>query len=263
MTKHNSQQLFPIDDSIKMKKESVGYLILSSIAIIGLAGIFILSPIEQQKEYHNFCDSETIFNIPNYWNVVSNIPFLIIGLIGLYKSSTLLESKIQYILFFLGISLVSIGSGYYHLNPNNDTLVWDRLPMTIAFMSLFSIIISEFIDLKIGLKSLFPLVLVGLLSVVYWIVFNDLKIYILVQFYPVLAILTILIFFKSKYNLTIGYWLLLLAYIIAKIFEHFDYQTQYVLKILSGHTLKHLVISIGIFSFLYTCINRKQIVNTK
>jgi len=249
-----------------MKKAEVGYIILTAIALLSVAGIFMLSPIEQDIEYHNFCDSETIFNIPNFWNVVSNIPFLVIGLIGLYKTTTLLETKIQYIVFFLGISLVSIGSGYYHLNPNNNTLVWDRLPMTMAFMSLFSIIISEFIDLKIGLKSLFVLVLIGLLSVTYWIVFNDLKIYILVQFYPVLAMLVILIFFKSKYNLTIGYWLLLLAYIVAKIFEHFDYQTQSTLKILSGHTLKHIVISIGIFILLWTYLNRKnikQIANTK
>ena len=127
-------------------------------------------------------------------------------------------------------------------------------------------IYNDQVDFKIGLKSLFALVLIGLLSVIYWIVFNDLKIYILVQFYPVLAILVILIFFKSKYNLTIGYWLLLLAYVIAKIFEHFDLQTQSALKIWSGHTLKHIVISIGIFSLLYTFINRKdisQIANTK
>ena len=249
-----------------MKKEKVGYIILTAIALLSVAGIFILSPIEQDKEYHNFCDSEAIFNIPNFWNVVSNIPFLVIGLIGLYKTTTLEETKIQYIMFFLGISLVAIGSGYYHLNPNNNTLVWDRLPMTIAFMSLFSIIISEFIDLKIGLKSLLPSILIGLLSVVYWIVFNDLKIYILVQFFPVFAIIVILSFFRSKYNLTIGYWLLLLAYIIAKIFEHFDYQTQNTLKLLSGHTLKHIVISIGIFSLLYTYLNRKnskQIADTK
>ncbi len=249
-----------------MKKKRVGYIILIGIAIVAIAGLFFLSPIEQNKEYHNFCDSDTIFNIPNFWNVVSNIPFLIIGLIGLYKSSFLLKNKIQYLIFFLGVTLVSIGSGYYHLNPNNDTLIWDRLPMTIAFMSLFSIIISEFIDLKIGLKLLFPALLIGLLSVGYWIVFNDLKIYILVQFYPVLTILFILIFFNSRYNLTIGYWILLIAYIIAKIFEHFDYQTQSVLKILSGHTLKHIVISIGILSLLYTYVKRKKIktiANTK
>jgi len=245
-----------------MKKERIGYLILSAIAIIAIAGIFILSPIEQDIEYHNFCDSDTIFSIPNFWNVASNIPFLIIGFIGLYKTSCLSEKKIQYIIFFLGISLVSIGSGYYHLNPNNNTLVWDRLPMTIAFMSLFSIIISEFIDFKIGLKLLFPSILIGLLSVVYWIVFNDLKIYILVQFFPILAMLTILILFKPKYNRTIGYWLLLITYIFAKIFEHFDYETQSLIKILSGHTMKHIVISFGIISLLIAYQKRIKIKST-
>jgi hypothetical protein len=244
-----------------MKKERVGYFILIVIAIISLTGLFILSPIEQSKEYHNFCDSNIILNIPNFWNVVSNIPFLIIGLIGLYKASYLSETRVQYLIFFAGITLVSIGSGYYHLNPNNNTLVWDRLPMTIAFMSLFSIIISEFIDLKIGLKTLFPALIVGLISVAYWIIFNDLKIYILVQFYPVLAILVILIFFKSKYNLTIGYWILLVAYIFAKFFEHFDYQTQSIIKVLSGHTLKHIVIAVGILCLLYTYAKRKKVNN--
>lgn len=250
--------MFIIDDSIKMKKESAGYVILITIAIISIAGLFILSPIEQNKEYHNFCDSDTIFKIPNFWNIVSNILFLIIGFIGLFKYRSLSETKIQYFIFFIGISLVSLGSGYYHLNPNNNTLVWDRLPMTIVFMSFFSIIISEFIDFKIGLKILFPALLIGLLSVVYWIIFNDLKIYVLVQFYPILTILVILIFFKSKYNLTIGYWILLFAYIIAKVFELFDYQTQSVLKVLSGHTLKHIVISIGIIGLLFTYMKREK-----
>lgn len=246
-----------------MKKERIGYILLIVITIMAIVGLFVLSPIEQDKKYHDFCDSDTYFNIPNFWNVISNVPFLIIGLIGMYKASTLLDKKIQYILFFLGISLVSIGSGYYHLDPNNNTLVWDRLPMTISFMSLFSIIISEFIDLKIGLNLLFPALLIGLLSVVYWIVFNDLKIYILVQFFPILAIIVMLIFFKSKYNLTIGYWLLLLAYIVAKLFEHFDCQTQSTLKILSGHTLKHLIISIGIISLVYSYTKRKKNANTE
>lgn len=242
-----------------MKKQWIGYLILTVIAIVAITGIFILSPIKQNNEYHNFCDSDTVFNIPNFWNVVSNIPFLIIGLIGLREFSSFSDKKIQYITFFLGISLVSIGSGYYHLNPNSNTLVWDRLPMTIAFMSLFSIIISEFIDFKIGVQLLFPSLIIGILSVVYWVVFSDLKIYLLVQFYPVLAIPIILIFFKSNYNLTIGYWLLLLAYIFAKIFEHFDCETQCLLKILSGHTIKHIIISIGIISLLFTYLKRNKI----
>ena len=239
-----------------MKKENIGYFILSILAIVAIAGIILSSSIEQNNSYHNFSDVDTFLNIPIFWNVVSNIPFLIVGLLGIYKLNIIAENKTQYLIFFLGISLVSIGSGYYHLNPNNNTLVWDRLPMTIGFMALFSIVISEFISKKNGQIILIPLLIIGLLSVVYWAAFDDLRFYILVQFYPILAIPVILIFFKSKYKLTIGYWLLLLAYVIAKIVEHFDYQIHNYTGLISGHTLKHLFASIGLFILFYTYIKR-------
>jgi len=241
-----------------MKKEKIGYFILIATAFLSIAALFFISPMEQDSAYHHFCDSKTIFTIPNFWNVVSNLPFLVVGLIGLLKASKFPKPKVQYILFFTGVSLVSFGSGYYHWNPNNDTLVWDRLPMTIAFMSLFSIIISEFIDEKKGLKILIPAILVGLFSVIYWQVFNDLRIYGLVQFYPMLAIPVILILFRSKYNFNIGYWILFVAYLIAKIFEHFDHEIETLLNGVSGHPLKHFVSALGIFYLLYAYTKRKN-----
>lgn len=242
-----------------MKKEKVGYFILIVSAVLSISTLFFISPIEQNTAYHHFCDSKTIFNIPNFWNVVSNLPFLMIGLVGMYKSFKFPKLKIQYLFFFLGIGLVSLGSGYYHWNPNNDTLVWDRLPMTIAFMSLFSIIVSEFIDEKKGRKALIPVLLIGFFSVVYWQVFNDLRIYALVQFYPLVAIPIILLLFKPKYNLTIGYWILFVAYLIAKIFEHFDHEINTLLNGVSGHPLKHFVSALGISYLLYTYTKRKKV----
>lgn len=241
-----------------MKKEEIGYVSLISLAVVSILVLFTLSPIIQDKKYHNFCDSDTIFNIPNFWNVVSNLPFLIVGSIGLLKVSKFSESKIQYIVFFIGVFLVSIGSGYYHLNPNNDTLVWDRLPMTIAFMSLFSIVISEFIDQKKGFKLLIPALFTGVLSVIYWLVFKDLRIYVLVQFYPIIAMPLILIFFKSAYSLSIGYWMLSAGYLLAKIFEYYDFETQNALKVVSGHTLKHILAALGIACLLLTFIKRRK-----
>ena len=242
-----------------MKKEKVGYIILIATAVLSIAALFFIAPIEQDTAYHHFCDSKTMFTIPNFWNVVSNLPFLIVGFIGLLKASKFPKPKIQYLLFFTGISLVSFGSGYYHWNPNNETLVWDRLPMTIAFMSLFSIIISEFIDEKKGLKILTPALLIGLFSVIYWQVFNDLRIYALVQFYPMLAIPVILILFRSKYNLSFGYWVLSAAYLFAKVFEHFDHEIDHWLNGVSGHPLKHVVAATGIFFMLYTYTKRQKI----
>ena len=134
--------------------------------------------------------------------------------------------------------------------------------MTIAFMSLFSIIVSEFIDYKKGLKILIPSLLIGLLSVIYWLVFNDLRIYVLVQFYPIIAIPIILIFFKSTYNLTVGYWILSAGYLLAKLFEHYDYETQTILRVFSGHTLKHILAALGIAGLLYTYLKRKKVIFT-
>jgi hypothetical protein len=130
--------------------------------------------------------------------------------------------------------------------------------MTIAFMALFSIIVSEFVGDSKGRLLLFPMLIIGFLSVVYWIIFNDLRPYVLVQFYPMLAIPVILIFFKSKYNLVTRYWLLLFAYFTAKILEYFDYQVHSFTGLLSGHSLKHIISAIGLFIILYTYIKREK-----
>jgi hypothetical protein len=245
-----------------LKKKTIGYILLGVTIIAGIVATFIAPPIAQDATYHQFSDQATVFGIPNFWNVVSNIPFLIVGILGLVRLPAIAStSKIQYFLFFLGVALVAFGSGYYHLYPSNNTLVWDRLPMTIAFMALFSIVISEFVHEQLGLKLLLPLLIVGLMSIVYWLIFNDLKAYVLVQFYPIIAILISLIFFQSSYTLKIGYWLLVLAYVVAKLFEHFDTTTHHAFGWLSGHTLKHISAAIGIYLLLLTYQKRKAITN--
>ena len=142
--------------------------------------------------------------------MISNLPFLIVGLFGILRLKKMDRLNMQFLTFFIGVCFVSIGSGYYHLNPNNDTLIWDRLPMTIVFTSLISIVISEFIDDKKGKLLLLPFLILGIASIVYWVKMGDLRLYVLVQFYPILAIPVILILFKSKIISPIGFWLLLI-----------------------------------------------------
>jgi hypothetical protein len=242
----------------KWNMRTAGYALLFLLALLAVLKLILTPPIEQDPAYHNFSDKTTLLTIPNFWNVVSNLPFLIVGLLGFFKIRMLLEDKRQYLIFFAGTALVSFGSAYYHLSPNNSTLVWDRLPMTIGFMALFSILISEFIHLKRGHQLLVPLLILGILSVVYWWLYDDLRFYLLIQFYPVLSIPIILTFFKSSYNLTIGYWLLLFAYVIAKVMEIYDYEIHNYLGVISGHTLKHLFAELGIFILLYTYMKREK-----
>ena len=48
------------------------------------------------------------------------------------------------------IALVAIGSGWYHHAPSNATLVWDRLPMTVAFMALFAAVLMDRVSTAFG-----------------------------------------------------------------------------------------------------------------
>lgn len=249
-------------------KINIGIVLVFLIAIIGIAGVMMLEPISQDINYHLFIDNRTILSIPNFWNIVSNMPFLLVGVYGLislikqpnYK--ILLEIRSAYIVFFSGITLVALGSTYYHFSPSNTSLIYDRLPMTIAFMALFSIVIAEFISTRLAKIIFWPLIFVGAFSVIYWaytesIGEGDLRFYILVQFIPVLMMPVIWLFFKSKFTQTNAYWLLLGSYILAKLFEYFDVLIFNSLLVISGHSIKHLVAALGIV-FLVKAYKKRE-----
>ena len=248
-----------------MHKKTVSRLILM-VSLIALVAVFFIKPIPQDLAYHDFVDQRGFFNVPNFWNVLSNLPFLFIGGLGLVKLNKLKiieDMGVAYWLFFFAVALVAFGSGYYHLNPSNDTLVWDRLPMTIAFMSLFAIIISEFVNERRGSLLLVPLLIIGIASVFYWQWTEyhgsgDLRFYALVQFLPILIIPLILLLYPARFSHVTGYWWLLLFYVLAKILEYFDGQV-YTLSnaLISGHSIKHMVAALAVY-FLYLSYKKRK-----
>ena len=250
------------------KNNRTGYTLIIIFSLISIIGILNLQAIPQDTHYHLFSDTRTLFDISNFSNVISNLPFLIVGLSGLYtllikkKLKGTNEFRIAYITLFSAVSLVSFGSGYYHLAPDNQTLIWDRIPMTITFMSLFTIIISEFISLSLARILLLPLIIIGISSVFYWQFSEisgegDLRPYILVQFLPMLLIPVIFFSFKSKYTSISGYWWLFTAYIAAKFFEHFDQAIHLLTTFISGHSLKHITAAIGVSILIIYYKNRQ------
>ncbi|PWA43000.1 senescence associated protein [Artemisia annua] len=210
--------------------------------------MFVTPSIPQDQDYHNFADQRQFLGIPNTLNVISNIPFFIIGVIGLvlcyYKNFFKLSLKGElcgWTFFYIGVAAVGFGSSYYHLKPNDATLVWDRLPMTIAFTSIIAIFIIERIDERKGTYSIIPLLLVGVVSILYWRFFDDLRPYAIVQFVPCIAIPVMAIMLPPMYTHS-TYWLWAAGfYLLAKVEEAADdtiYNWTY--HIVSGHTLKHL-----------------------
>lgn len=257
---------------LSTNKESIGLKLIPLFALLSIVILASLDPIAQDSDYHGFGDSRSMLGVSNFWNVLSNLPFLIVGFMGLYKlfvTKNLVlidEMKTAYILLFFGVSLVAFGSGYYHIWPNNQTLVWDRLPMTIAFMAMFSILLAEFISVRIGKALLWPLLIAGASSVAYWHFTEaqgqgDLRPYAFIQFFPMLAIPVILICFRSRFSHVNAYWALLVCYVLAKIFEHFDKGIYSFLGLtMSGHSIKHMVAALGLY-FLVIAYQQRRLID--
>ncbi|OAY44927.1 uncharacterized protein LOC110618593 [Manihot esculenta] len=219
------------------------------VAILCFVVLMIVTPaIPQSEEYHDFADQREFFGIPNTLNVISNFPFLVIGVIGLvlcyhgnYFKLSLQGELWGWTCFFLGVAAVAFGSGYYHLKPNDARLVWDRLPMTVAFTSIIAIFIIERIDERKGTISILPLILAGIISIAYWRFFDDLRPYALVQFVPCIAIPLMAILLPPIYTHS-AYWLWAAGfYLLAKVEEATDKPIyRWTHHFVSGHTLKHL-----------------------
>lgn len=200
-------------------------------------------------------DQRPLFGIPNCFNVVSNLPFVFVGLLGLHTvfrgeagGAKLFRDPWErwpYAVLFAGIALTTLGSAYYHLSPDNATLVWDRLPMTFGFMGLLTALLGERVGLRVGRLLLVPLLLLGVSSVAYWYWSEvhgkgDLRLYFLVQYGSLLIVLLLLLLYPARYPGT-GYLVVgLCAYGAAKWLEAADQRIFALREVVSGHTLKHL-----------------------
>ena len=227
--------------------------LIAFITLCALIVIFSLPPIPQDPNYHHFADVKTILGIPNFWNVLSNVAFGLVGLFGFLKffRKEIAFPRASYLVFCTGVFLVGIGSAYYHFVTTSQSLVWDRLPMTLAFMALFSMVVSDRISAKLGARILWPLLLVGVASVGYWYWSElqgrgDLRAYAVIQFLPMILIPVILIVYPGKVMKSSFLWGTLGTYALAKVAEHYDLIIYSSGGILSGHSFKHLLAALAV-----------------
>ncbi len=213
-----------------------------------------LGPLAQDLAYHGFADRRALQAIPNAFDVLSNLPFLAVGIAGLRHcmQAELGAARAAWVVLFAGIALVSAGSAYYHWSPSNSTLVWDRLPMSIGFMGLFCALAGEYVHERLGRRLLLPAVLLGFASVVYWQQVGDLRLYLWVQLLPLLSIPAVIVLFERRFS---HRWLLLAAlawYALAKVTETYDAAIfRSTGEAISGHSIKHLLAAAGCYSLLW------------
>lgn len=236
---------------------------LIALILVPLLYLYLIhgAPVAQDRGYHVFADARTCLGLRNFGNVASNIAFLAVGVLGILwccKSPEAPATR-SWLVFFAGVALVFAGSGHYHAAPNDDTLVWDRLPMTIAFMGLFVALLSEHLASALERKLLLPALAVGIASVILWRVLGDLRMYIWVQLTPLLVIPYVVTVFPVRHSH--GHYLLYGVgfYALAKIAEHFDYDIFLLTgNMISGHSLKHLLAAVAPLYVLLMLRRRSQ-----
>jgi len=230
-------------------------LVLLGLMVVSLAGLLLVPPIPQDQTYHHFADQRTLLGVPNFWNVVSNLPFIAVGAVGLWQ----FHRDPAIVVIFLGIFLTGFGSSYYHWNPTDGTLFWDRLPMTLCFMAILAVMIEERVSARAGAVLLWPLLAVGVLSLLLWRWTDDLRLYAWVQFFPCLALPVLFLLVPPKYTGT-SYWIIAAGfYALAKLLELYDRAVHSAGAILSGHTLKHLAAAAACFAVLRYFQTRRPI----
>ena len=189
--------------------------LLLALAILPILGtILFVEPFPQPPAYYDFADQRSLLGVPNFWNVATNVFFLVTGIAGLMQLGRpdalhiLPGLRPAYGVFFAGVLLTAFGSAYYHLAPANGPLV------------------------------------------VYWYYselqgYGDLRFYGLVQFLPMLLIVVILSMYPSRFDRTGFLWLVFGLYVVAKVFEHFDRGVYSLGELLSGHSIKHIVAALA------------------
>jgi len=204
--------------------------IFISLALSFIGITILLPPISQSQSYHNFADTRSYLGIANFNNVLSNLPILLVGVYGLFKKRGGLWK-----IFFTGAILTGIFSGFYHLEPDDFRLAFDRMAMALVFMSFLAILMDE----RIGHSFIVVLLMLGIASVWYWAATGDVRFYGLVQFGAYALILALILLFPKENQISLYTAIAFLA--MSKLAELYDKEIYVLLhQTISGHTLKHL-----------------------
>src|SRR5215475_5369606 len=158
---------------MKLSGRNAG-LVLGGTAVAAAIVAACLPRIPQDPAYHLFADARTVLGVTSGLNVLSNVAFAVVALAGLrllVRGDAMVQEcgeRWAWVVFFVGVGLTSLGSSWYHLAPSNGTLVWDRLPMAVAFLALLAATLSERVGPEVGSRLLAPMVLAGVGGVLFW-----------------------------------------------------------------------------------------------
>jgi hypothetical protein len=242
---HRLVKAIQLVERVRSLKPGSKWILILGTALAAAIIVAIIKPVPQPQSYHDFADQRTILGISHGLDVLSNLPFIATGLLGLYftakpKSSLNAAQRWTHATLFAGLALTGIGSGYYHLAPDNQRLIWDRLPMTIAMAGFVGALLVDRFGARV-ISALPLLMAVGIGSVVQWGLsenqgHGDLRWYALYQGMVMIFAAQLLLMFPSLGTSTRAFAIAAIANLAAKVFELLDVPIYQLGGIVSGHT---------------------------
>ena len=251
-----------------ISRRSAAWVLGLAAGAAALAAIVFAPSLAEPSAFRSLVDGRLLLGIPNFWNVVSNVPLLFVGAWGVQflarTGGAFVEpaEKWPYWIFFIAVALSGVGSIYYHLAPDADRLMWDRLPIALGFMALLSAVIAERISVSAGLRALVPLLIAGGLSVIYWRWSilrgnEDILPYAIVQYGAIAAIVVLAMCLPSRYTRGADFLVAVGIYGAAKITEVFDARIYALVQYISGHSLKHVLAAVAVWWLLHMLQKRR------
>jgi hypothetical protein len=220
-------------------------------AVLGLLLLALFGPfITQPAHQHGFADQRTWQGIPFAMDVVSNLSFALWGmagglcLLGVIKRTRLNTEHALAGLFFAGLIATTAASSWYHLQPDDAGLGVDRLGMVIAFAGLLGLAVAGRISHRAGAAIAATVLLLGPISVWFWLASGNVLPWLVVQFGGMALILWMALTKPVQGALAVRWGAVIGVYVVAKLLEMADHQVyELTSHAVSGHTLKHLVAS--------------------
>lgn len=239
-----------------------------SLAVAIAVALFV-PPIPQWQSYHDFADRRACFGLPNCLDVATNLPFTLVGLMGLRRLARDADrlcidpgERRAWFVFFLGLALLGPASAWYHLAPDDTGLMVDRLAMGVVFMGWLAVHLGERLGVGLARRALPGLLALAIASVLYWYASElagrgDLRAWGYVQFWPVLLILLLIWRTAPRYSRTADVLAVFALYAAALLAEWLDRPILEATGLLSGHSLKHLLAALAA-GWAYHWLVRRQ-----
>jgi len=231
--------------------------------VVLLVAASIAPAVQQPSAYHALADVRSWRVVPNAANVLSNLAFVICGgaiVVGLTRPAGRAlggVTRTSLVITAAGVLFTAWGSAHYHWQPDDATLFWDRLPMTLAFAGVTGIVLAQRVSLRAARVAVPLLLLLGPASVVYWRQSGNVLPYALVQVGLMVGLMLIVVSIRRRDDPFPWAWLIA-GYAAAKLGETFDAVIfDATGRVVSGHTLKHLLAAAAVGALAWPLFRRR------